>query len=264
MKKILLTPIKFILFFIGWSIVVGLTPIPNNQNPAVWRFLAELIPLIGIITFTILFYFIEKRKVPILAVSNPKIGSVLGFTIGVIWLCSTIGLFYILGSVKFTSINQIDMLWIWILSAFLNVVMQELLIRGYLYQLIKIKHNVISATIISTLLFAALHGGAISAGIIPTLNVITMSLLMTLLLELTQSLIAPIIAHAFWNIIGATILGSVSLASDYPHLINAEFFGNTIISGGALKFEGSIIVLALNIILIVGCYYLYKKKLWAK
>ena len=49
--------------------------------------------------------------------------------------------------------------------------MQELLVRGYLYQMIKTKHNIIAATIVSTALFTFMHGGAFEAGIIPVLNV---------------------------------------------------------------------------------------------
>ena len=33
--------------------------------------------------------------------------------------------------------NQISMLWLWLFSAFINSVMQEVLVRGYLYQMIK-------------------------------------------------------------------------------------------------------------------------------
>ena len=54
--------------------------------------------------------------------------------------------------------------------------MQELLIRGYLYQLIKENYNVITSTIITTTLFTLMHGGVLTYGIIPILNIITMSL----------------------------------------------------------------------------------------
>lgn len=37
--------------------------------------------------------------------------------------------------------------------------MQELLVRGYLYQMLKQKHNIVAATIVTTALFTALHGG---------------------------------------------------------------------------------------------------------
>lgn len=40
------------------------------------------------------------------------------------------------------SLKSISMLWLWILSAFINTIMQEMLVRGYLYQMIKRKKNI--------------------------------------------------------------------------------------------------------------------------
>ena len=64
-------------------------------------------------------------------------------------------------------------------SAFLNTVMQEMLVRGYLYQMLKSNYNTVAAVIVSTGLFTFAHGGAFEAGILPVLNVITMSLFVT-------------------------------------------------------------------------------------
>ena len=90
----------------------------------------------------------------------------------------------------------------------------------------KSKYNIVAAVIVSTGLFTFAHGGAFEAGILPVLNVITMSLFMTAVLEYTDSLIAPIIIHFLWNGVGAIILGGVSLAEDYPHLFNIVISGN--------------------------------------
>jgi uncharacterized protein len=57
--------------------------------------------------------------------------------------------------------------------------MQEVLVRGYLYQMIKNNYNIVVAVLISTGLFTFAHGGAFEAGILPVLNVITMSLFVT-------------------------------------------------------------------------------------
>ena len=96
------------------------------------------------------------------------------------------------------------------------------------------------------------HGGAFEAGILPVLNVITMSLFVTAVLEYTESLVAPIVIHFLWNGVGAIILGGVSLAEDYPHLFNMVISGNSILSGGSCKIEGSIVVLFMNLILMFG------------
>lgn len=159
-----------------------------------------------------------------------------------------------------TGYQQVPLLGLWILSALLNTIMQELLIRGYLYQLIKAQYSTAAAAIVTTALFTFLHGGALEAGIIPTLNVVTMSLLMGLVLEYTQCLLAPMVMHFLWNCIGGILLGGVSLAEDYPQLCLTEFTGPVLLSGGAPKMEGSIVVLLLNLLLIAVFAALLKKR----
>ncbi|WP_243122859.1 CPBP family glutamic-type intramembrane protease [Haloimpatiens lingqiaonensis] len=104
---------------------------------------------------------------------------------------------------------------------------------------------------VSTLIFTTLHGGAFEVGIIAVLNVLTMSIFVSLLLVYTNALIAPIIVHFIWNAVGCLYLGGVSLADDYPNLWNCTFTGSKLITGGIAKIEGSIIVLAMNIIMII-------------
>ncbi len=90
-------------------------------------------------------------------------------------------------------------------------------------------------------------------------NVLAMSLLMTVILEYSGCLIAPTVMHFIWNGIGALVLGGVSLADDYPHLLNMTFSGSDILSGGECKIEGSIVVLAVNVILLAVFIELQKK-----
>ena len=145
-------------------------------------------------------------------------------------------------------------------ACFLNTIMQELLARGYLYQLIKNNYNVLGATVVTTVLFSLMHGGAFEAGIIPVLNVGTMSIFMTIAMEYTQSIIVPIVIHFIWNGVGSIILGGVSLASDYPSLFQVAYSENTLLSGGACKIEGSIVVLFLNLLFIVIVSFLKHRR----
>ena len=150
---------------------------------------------------------------------------------------------------QFERSNYFSSAGLWFISVFLNVVMQELLVRGYLYQFLKQKSNILIATIVTTGIFTLLHGGAIEAGIVPVFNVLTMSVFMTFLLEWSKSIWAPIIAHYLWNAVGSLVFNGVLLADDYPHILNAVFVGNDIISGGVCRIEGSILVLIENSIL---------------
>ena len=62
MKKLVLVSLKTIAFFVGWAICASILPIPDATSAVVWRFWAELIPLLSVIGFTIIFWLIDKRK----------------------------------------------------------------------------------------------------------------------------------------------------------------------------------------------------------
>ena len=260
MKKIALVSIKTLIFFVGWVICASVIPIPDTASAVIWRFWAELIPLLSIIVLTLIFLLIDKRKTQLHLTGKLVNNIILGCVTGSVWIGISVGILSIIGVVHIDGRNQISMLWLWMVSAFLNTVMQEMLVRGYLYQMLKSNYNTVAAVIVSTGLFTFAHGGAFEAGILPVLNVITMSLFVTAVLEYTDSLIAPIVIHFLWNGVGAIILGGVSLAEDYPHLFNMVISGNPILSGGSCKIEGSIIVLLMNLILMIGFIIAKKEK----
>lgn len=244
----------------GRKICVSVIPIPDTASAVIWRFWAELIPLLSVIAITLIFWLADQKKIRLHLTGKPVYNIILGGVTGTIWLGASVGILSILGVVQIEGKNQIAMLWLWLLAAFLNTVMQEMLVRGYLYQMIKNNGSIAAAIIVSTGLFTFAHGGAFEAGILPVLNVITMSLFMTAVLEYTGSLIAPIVIHFLWNGVGAIILGGVSLAEDYPHLFDMTIHGNPILSGGSCKIEGSIIVLFMNLAFLIGFVAAKKRK----
>lgn len=260
MKKFVSVTLKTLIFFLGWAIGVALIPIPEPDNAAIWRFWAELMPLLLVAAITLAFWLADKRKIRLHLAERPAYNIVLGLVTGAVWLGGAVGILYLAGAIRFEGRNEISMLWLWLLSALLNTIMQEMLIRGYLYQMIKSSYNIAAAVIVSTALFTLAHGGAFEAGLLPVLNVITMSLFMTAVLEYTESLIAPVVIHFLWNGVGAIILGGVSLAEDYPHLYNMALSGDPVVSGGSCKIEGSIVVLILNMLMMLFFAAAAKKK----
>ena len=77
MKKALVILLKIIIFFIGWAIIAGIIEI-QNDNPSVWRFYAELIPLVVMVVFTVVFLKFEKNEVKIPIRENAGKGTVVG------------------------------------------------------------------------------------------------------------------------------------------------------------------------------------------
>ncbi|OZI10486.1 CPBP family intramembrane metalloprotease [Bacillaceae bacterium SAS-127] len=259
-EKLISTILKTVIFFIGWAILISFTPDIQTHNQAFLRLWWEFSPLVVVVLLSVIFVFVvEKGKVKIPLASRIFKNSLIGIVLGILWLGSVVAVLLLTKTMNIQSQNDIDYIWIWILASLFNVVMQEFLVRGYLYQLWKQKYNRILATVLTTILFTAMHGGAFEAGIIPVLNIVLMSIFITLLLEYTGTIVAPIIVHFIWNTIGAIILGGVSLAGDYPNLINSTFLGDSLISGGVYRIEGSIVVLIVNLILITYLLILSKR-----
>jgi membrane protease YdiL (CAAX protease family) len=255
MKRHIAVFIKSAGFFGLWAAVVSLisVPIVNEppfiaKNPAFLRLWWELFPLLAAAGITIFFVkIIERNKLSIGSFNSVIKNTITGIILGVLWIGITLFISGLIGSFKPGKFEYVPYLLVWIISAMINVIMQEYLVRGYLFFLIRREYNTITAVIITTLLFTLLHGGAFEAGIAAVLNVISMGIFMSALLIYTGNLIAPIAAHGIWNIIGS-LIGCVSLADDYPVLIHCELTGAKIISGGEYKLEGSVIVLIINVI----------------
>lgn len=55
---------------------------------------------------------------------------------GVLWLSASFLILTGIGVVELGGYHAVPLLWLWLLSAFINTAMQELLVRGYLYQMI--------------------------------------------------------------------------------------------------------------------------------
>ena len=204
--------------------------------------------MLGVLLITGLFVlFVEKRKITVPILYNPLKNTLFGLALGCAWIGAAVLVLVLTGSLHFTGRHEIPYLAVWFIAVLLNVIMQEYLIRGYLFSLLKEKYNVFVAIIVTTIFFTIIHGGAFEAGIVAVMNVITMSIFVSMLLVLTKSLLAPIIVHFIWNSVGQLIFGIVPLADDYPCLMDGTLSGNIMISGGYAKLEGSIIVLIVNV-----------------
>lgn len=268
MKSHVLTIGKAIGFFAMWLATTAVFTIPAidepaflSGNPALLRLWWELIPLLGVLLCTGMFiYIIEKRKITVSLFRNCGKSLVLGIILGILWLGSSVLVLYIIGVFNFGSRNETSYMPIWFLAVLLNVIMQNYLVRGYLFSLFSSKYNTAVATAITTILFTAMHGGAFEAGIIAVLNVITMSVFVSLLLIYTESLLAPIIVHFIWNAAGCFVFDGVSLAGDYPSIWSSVLSGSDLLTGGFAKIEGSIVVLFINAVLIAFTAFFIKRR----
>lgn len=260
MKKHLATAGKVVAFLVVWGLTLLATSLPAfdqyiflaSNNPAMIRLWWELIPLLGILVVTGIFvWLVERNKVKVYLLRNLRKSTRLGTALGFIWLGGTVLTLSFLGSFQLGDRNEISYLPIWFLAVLLNIMMQEYLIRGYLFSLFREKYNVVVAVTVTTVFFAVMHSEAFEAGVVAVLNTITMSVFVSLLFIYSESLLAPIITRFIWTGFGLLVFGGVSLAGGYPSIWSGVLVGDSLIAGGSAKLEGSIIMLIVNGILII-------------
>ena len=157
LKRYAVTFLKVAAFFVGWALTTAIT-IPA-KSPAVWRFFAELTPMLSMVLLTVVFILIEKRKVAVPIREHAGKGALVGLIVGIAWIGLAAGVLLATHQLTIAGGNMVQLPWLWMLSAFVNVVMQELLVRGYIYQLLKTNCNLPVAVVVSTALFTLVSAG---------------------------------------------------------------------------------------------------------
>jgi membrane protease YdiL (CAAX protease family) len=265
---ILITAAKAIVFFCVSSALLSIMAIPAigkpfflHDNGALLQLWRELIPMVGVLLVTGVFVFaVEKKSIGVTIFKNPLRSISYGIRLGCISISLSLLTLVLMGTIDFGEKNSISYIWIWFASVLLNAVTQEYLVRGYLFSLFTKNFNAVLSVILTTILYTAMQGRAFETGIIAVLNVVTMSVLASLLRIYTASLMAPILVRFLWNGIGGLVLGLVSLDSGYPSVWNSVMTRNDLLSGGSAKLDGSMIALFVNVLLIAFMSLQIKKK----
>lgn len=251
MKKFIATVLKVLVFLGGWIFLASRVTYPKTNDPMLGRLYAEGIPFLILIGFTYVFWVIEKRNMKIYLIEHLSEGFRFGLEHGLAWIGLTFVVFNATGTAQIKTQNNADQIAVWILACVINVCMQEFLVRGYLFQLLRSEYNVAAATIVSTAVYVLINGTSWEEGLVPFLIVVSLSLLMTAILQYTESLVAPIVAHSIWNVVAGIVLNGIALPDDYPNMFIMSFSGDRLLSGGALHFDGSVITLAMNAVFLI-------------
>ena len=267
MKEAVKTFAKFLVFFLVWALGISLVftvyekpPIIAN-NHAMLRLYWEAVPLAMVVLCTALAVnYVEKKKITVIITKKPIRDTVLGIAFGTGWVAFVVVVLMVLGSLTFEGTSRVSALAVWGLALFLNTMMQELLVRGYLFSMVQHAYNSTVAVIATTILFLALHGGASGVSVVAVLNVLTMSVFVSLLLLWSEGLWASIVAHYIWNLMVGIVINGIVLAEDYPSIRQVSLQGTPLVTGGAAKIEGSIVVLGINLVLIGAILVMLRRK----
>lgn len=252
MKNLIINIYKTLFFFDLSIVVVYYLPQLNGKTPALSALFDEGIFFAVMLIFTVFFLSVaERRRLKVFNFKNKLRHYSIGLLSGIAPVSLTASVLLLLRSLKLSGINKLGAVNIalWLAAMLLNAAANELLLRGYLFRLYRKYYSLpVTVTFIS-LLFVSLNPGMLSGGIIYILNMLLTNITLCLLAEYSYSLLAPVTARFFYNVLSAFMLGSFSVSEAYPVLLKTAFSGNKYLSGGAMKLEGSVIMLLANALL---------------
>lgn len=121
-------------------------------------------------------------------------------------------------------------------------VLEELLLRGYIFQTLLEGLGVYPALIISAVLFSAAHLANPNISQMGLIAIAMAGLLLAVCYLKTRALWMPIGLHAAWNFLEGHIFSlPVSGLTVQPHLLDVRVSGSVLLSGGAFGPEGSVV-----------------------
>ncbi|MNZ88491.1 CAAX amino terminal protease self- immunity [compost metagenome] len=133
--------------------------------------------------------------------------------------------------------------------------------RGYVQGLIKFHYGQNAAIVVSSLLFAIMHGmnpGTFDSPF-PIINLTLAGVLLAVSREVSGGLWMPIGIHLTWNYFQGYIFGfQVSGTETAPALLETTITGSQALSGGSFGVEGSFITTLILILGIVAVRYMYR------
>ena len=251
---------KIVLFLILWGLFQAPLLIPfmkffNRFFPPEWsRLIIEIIPFISLLfACLIMTKFVEKRNFSTLGFQSERIiyDISIGFLTGLFWIAISFVCQYIFGTIFKGAQNtiQASVFIIYGIALLINASLQEILFRSYIFQSIENNFNVLSAIIITSVLFLGSHIGAVKSGIIPSLNVFGAGLVFAIAYYKTKTLWMPITIHFIWNFLVSSIL--YKPIPDYKGLELFQLKGSNLLAGGENGVQTTILTTFTIIIVIM-------------
>lgn len=261
---------KILLFFLVWSVLLAPAYLlvagggegePAAPDPGTRLGLEALGALAVLLTAWGMLRFVDRRGFVSLGLAAGRIGRDLaaGLGLGAAMIALAVGLLVAAG---WAAAGEPVAAVSWPVLALLggallfNSVTQEVLVRGYVLQTIESRFGTRVALIVSSLVFVALHAGAIvEGGVLPAINLLGAGVLLGLAYITTRNLWLPVALHFSWNFLQGPLLGiAVSgqaldggwrlLRLDGPELFTGGPFGLEGGLAGTLATAAGIAVLA--------------------
>ena len=139
---------------------------------------------------------------------------------------------------------------------------EELFFRGYLLNNLMQSMNKWLALVINAFLFAFVHIGNPAAmdSVIPVIEVFIGGLMLGINYSYTKNLWFGIFLHFGWNFFMGAVLGYEVSGINLQPILTQNVTGPDLWTGGAFGFEGSVLSMVVNVVLILILVAVYERK----
>lgn len=203
-----------------------------------------------LVALVVMARFADKRPLSTIGFSTRLPDLLMGTILGAAIFALPLGLLVMIGAARYApdlGSFSAQALGVGVFVCLFNVVTQEVLARSYIFQELWAKYGAWVATIVTTIMFVALHAAPISQGaqgLITGANILLASLLLSLAYVRTGSLWLPIGIHLGWNglqgpVLGINVSGADIAFGDW-RLFSFEA-GDALLTGGAMGVEGGLV-----------------------
>jgi len=267
-SRIFLIILPYIFIVVIFQLIGGAITGVDFTNPkidttTIQKLTISLFDLLG--TFLVLWIFmkfVDKEKFVHLGFQtrNRFNEFILGIGICFVIMIVSFSLLIFLKEITFHRItfDLKEIIMSFLLFTFVSIA-EETLFRGYILRNLMISFNKYIALIVSSLLFALMHGFNPNIDLVSLFDLFLAGILLGLSYIYTKNLWFPISLHLSWNLF-QTLFGFNVSGKDAYSLIEFRIFEKNLINGGDFGFEGSVLSIIAQIITIIGIAIYYNRK----
>ncbi len=262
---LIIVPYFFIVGMFGFlgSLVAGLPFTDTDiQTSSFQELIISLFDFTG--TFLVLWLFMKyeekKRFIDLGFQTKNRLSDLAaGFSAGSIIMIMGFVLLVLLGEINFLKINfNFKELIIVTLIYVIVAIVEEMLFRGYILRNLMISFNRYVALIVSSILFALMHGFNPNISFFSLFDLFLAGMALGMSYLYTKNLWFPIAMHFSWNL-AQSLLGFNVSGIDTYSIIEFKITEINLINGGNFGFEGSYLSIIAEVLTIIGIGLYYNR-----
>jgi uncharacterized protein len=184
-----------------------------------------------------------------------------GFTTGLLLITAIATVLWLMKLLQWytTDADVTGMLLVFVVMMMVAVG-EELVFRGYILNNLMQSMNREAALFVSAFLFAVFHSLNPNFNLLAFLNIFLAGILLGINYIFTRNLWFSIFFHFSWNFIQGPVLGFKVSGIELPALLEQNFRGSILLTGGVFGLEGSMLTSIVTAIACMIFYFVFRDK----